>query len=144
MVKIRHTSFKVVGGMFFMLAAIAFSLFLITESLKEHTVAVKRINAPNKFIDTWDEALHKVELAGETINTYNIKGDSLALNKFDAAKIDINQQIKLLYTLADTSNRRAAYVDSLYDIIDKRLELYIIRAYTVDANKDMASFDKNG
>lgn len=125
-----------------MLAAIAFSLFLITESLKEHTVAVKRINAPNKFIDTWDEALHKVELAGETINIYNIKGDSLALNKFDAAKIDINQQIKLLYTLADTSNRRAAYVDSLYDIIDKRLELYIIRAYTVDANKDMASFDK--
>lgn len=124
------------------MSAIAFSLYLINTQLKEHSGLVNKINDPNVFIQTWDRVLFKLDDAGETINKYSTTGDSTAFVEFDADRKSIYVIIDSLSLLANANPGRKTFVDSLYSLIDKRLELYVIRAYSVDENTNMAAFDE--
>lgn len=124
------------------MSAIAFSLYLINTQLKEHSGLVNKINDPNVFIQTWDRVLFKLDDAGETINKYSTTGDSTAFVEFDADRKSIYVIIDSLSLLANANPGQKTFVDSLYSLIDKRLELYVIRAYSVDENTNMAAFDE--
>lgn len=140
--KRSYITLKVVAGLLLLMAAIAFSLYLINKQLKEHSGLVNKINDPNIFIETWDRVLFKLDVAGETINKYSTTGDSTAFVEFDADRKEIYTVIDSLTLLAKTSPARKTFVDSLYNLVDKRLELYVIRAYSIDENINMAAFDE--
>lgn len=124
------------------MSAIAFSLYIINKQLKEHSGLVNKINDPNVFIQTWDRALGKLDIAGETINRYGTTSDSSAFADFDVDRNDIYVVIDSLQLLAKNNPARKKLVDSLYLLVDKRLELYVIRAYSINENTDMAAFDE--
>jgi signal transduction histidine kinase/CheY-like chemotaxis protein len=141
-VKRSYITLKVIAGLLLLMSAIAFSLYLINTQLKEHSGLVNKINDPNVFIQTWDRVLFKLDDAGETINKYSTTGDSTAFVEFDADRKSIYVIIDSLSLLANANPGRKTFVDSLYSLIDKRLELYVIRAYSVDENTNMAAFDE--
>lgn len=103
---------------------------------------VNKINDPNVFIETWDRALAKLDTTGETINKYNSTGDSAIFVEFDADRKNIYTVIDSLYILSKGNNERKVLVDSLDNLVDKRLGLYVIRAYNIGENTDMAAFDE--
>ncbi|UPT65670.1 MAG: hypothetical protein M0D57_14175 [Sphingobacteriales bacterium JAD_PAG50586_3] len=140
--KRSYITLKVIAGLLLLMSAIAFSLYLINKQLKEHSGLVNKINDPNIFIDTWDRVLFKLDNAGETIYRYNTTGDSTAFVEFDAERKGIYIVIDSLGQLANANAERKILVDSLYSLVDKRLELYVIRAYTINENTNMAAFDE--
>lgn len=103
---------------------------------------VNKISDPNEFIETWDRALAKLDTTGETINKYNSTGDSAIFVEFDADRKTIYTVIDSLYILSKGNNERKVFVDSLDNLVDKRLGLYVIRAYNIGENTDMAAFDE--
>ena len=141
MAKKSNITLKVILGLIVVVAAIVAALFGINRSLKIHAERVKKIDDPNYFISAWDRALVAIDNAGNEIFIYTSEGDSAALKRFDDIQSNLLLNLDTLRNLAGTNLVQKKLVDSLAILTDRRLELYLVRSYTVIDNSDMNEFD---
>lgn len=142
MAKKSNITLKVILGLIVVVAAIVAALFGINRSLKIHAERVKKIDDPNYFISAWDRALVAIDNAGNEIFIYTSEGDSAALKRFDNIQSNLLLNLDTLRNLAGTNLVQKKLVDSLAILTDRRLELYLVRSYTVIDNSDMNEFDE--
>lgn len=108
----------------FIILAIVFGAggYFIYRALDELDPTVQRIREPNTSVRLWREANQHSNNAITLMRRYLLTGDTTSLYSFEDSRITITTQLDSLRILAGEDSERLKRIDTLGELLDRKLE----------------------